>query len=353
MTPTPFLRVIIGIALAGMLAKLPDLLNLEPDYFYQKNWSFIVFPFVAWYFQGLQKASFKTYWPIWLGLIGMAIFANTFPMEKNGDLRMLSAIHIPLLLWTFLAYIYMGGVLGNHKAGMAFIRFNGDLAVMGGILALSGLLFLGVNFALFQLIEVKIEVYVQHYFLVWGLPALPILGTHLVQTKAQLVDKVGPIVARIFTPMLSISLSLFLIGLGFSNKDPFQDRNFLMVFNALLIGVMALVVFSISEIKEGDFRRFQSYAILVLVGISILINGIALAAIVYRLNAYGISPNKLAVLGANALVFLHLLRSLRDLWRFQTGRLTREGLEQGIIDYLPVYALWAGMVGIVFPLLFH
>jgi uncharacterized membrane protein YhdT len=75
---------------------------------------------------------------------------------------------------------------------------------------------------------------------VWALAAMPILSTYLIQNNPELVNKVSPTIAKIFTPIVFITLLVFLITLMYTQKDIYNDRNFLLVFNIVLIGVMQL-----------------------------------------------------------------------------------------------------------------
>jgi len=92
--------------------------------------------------------------------------------------------------------------------------------------------------------------------------------------------------------------------------------------------------------------------LLALAILAIIDNGIALSAIGFRLLEFGVSPNRLAVLGSNALVMAHLVLVTRHLSRFLRGFETVEGIEKGLTSYLPYYAIWAAIVAFLFPLIF-
>ena len=56
---------------------------------------------------------------------------------------------------------------------------------------------------------VSIEKFYTQYILIWGLAAIPIVATYLIQTNIQLINKVSPIIAKIFTPLVFINLIIF------------------------------------------------------------------------------------------------------------------------------------------------
>jgi hypothetical protein len=204
---------------------------------------------------------------------------------------------------------------------------------------------------LFELIDLKIEEFYFHYFGIWGLAAAPILGNYLIQINPQLVKNVSPVIARVFTPLVLAMLTIYLIAVIYTGKDPFNDREFLLIFNALLIGVMAIILFSIAESSKtgGSGQRMMLFA---LSGVTILINGIALSAILFRISEWGITPNRLAVLGGNILMLINLLLVSNRLLKTIRNKFEAETVEKSIASYLPVYVLWALVVTFIFPVLF-
>jgi hypothetical protein len=95
---------------------------------------------------------------------------------------------------------------------------------------------------------------------------------------------------------------------------------------------------------------------MVLTGIAIaaiLVNGIALSAILFRIGEWGITPNRMAVLGGNILILINLfivaLRLLQTLL-YQKPVLV---VEESIARFLPIYAVWTCVVVFLFPLLFQ
>jgi hypothetical protein len=86
--------------------------------------------------------------------------------------------------------------------------------------------------------------------------------------------------------------------------------------------------------------------------VTLIIDLIALAAILFRLTSYGYTPNRLAVLGANLLVFCHLAGILYLYVRFVVKRQSLTSLDQWIVGYLPVYVIWSVFVAVAFPLIF-
>ena len=87
----------------------------------------------------------------------------------------------------------------------------------------------------------------------------------------------------------------------------------------------------------------------VLVVSALLADAVALWAIGARITEFGFSPNRVAALGANVILLVNLAWSAVLYVRFLRGRGSFTDLERWQTDYLPVYAVWAAIVVIVFP----
>jgi hypothetical protein len=125
-----------------------------------------------------------------------------------------------------------------------------------------------------------------------------------------------------------------------------------MVFNALLIGVMALIIFSLSEMTKKGKQAFQLYTLLTLSSITIVINCVALYSIVFRLIAFGFSANRVAVIGADILIFTHLVLVTRKLFFFSKAEARVEEVEETVGMFLPIYFVWVAFIVFFLPLFF-
>jgi hypothetical protein len=280
-------------------------------------------------------------------LLSSIVFINLLP--EGSTTLILTCLHIPMLIWLVVGYLFAGNDSGKR---MEFLRYHGDLVVMTAVIGLAGGLFTGLTLNLFQLIGITIEDFYFRYLVLSILPSVPLFATFLVRQNGSLVSKISPVIARMFTPLVTITLALFLGAIIYTGKDPYNDREFLVVFNGILIGVMALILFSLGEATKANASRVHQYFLFALAVLAIIDNGIALSAIGYRLFEFGITPNRLAVLGSNALVMVHLVLVTRHLSRFLKGVETVEGIEKGLTSYLPYYAIWAAIVSFIFPLIF-
>ncbi len=116
--------------------------------------------------------------------------------------------------------------------------------------------------------------------------------------------------------------------------------------------VLGLLLYSLSArdplAPPGLFDKLQ----LALVVSALAIDVLVLLAITARITGYGTTPNKAAALGENVVLLANLAWSAWLLLRFVGRRTPFSALERWQTGYLPVYAVWAWIVVLVFPPLF-
>ena len=344
--------IIMASMLAGIIAKLPDILSIKEEFFYSRNIGFIVFPFLAAYFVWKNKMPLKKILILAFTIIASCIFINLLPDNNQSDTLILSSIHLPLLLWALLGFAFIAGNLKDYTKRLDFLRYNGDLVVMTALILISGMILTGITIGLFSLIGLDIAKFYFDYFGIFGLAAAPIIGTYITQTNPQLVSKVSPIIAKIFSPLVLVTLVVYLLAIIYSGKDPYNDREFLMLFNALLIGVMAIILFSVAETSRSSKSQAGAFILFLLSSVTVIVNGIAVSAILYRLTTMGITPNRLAVLGSNLLIFSNLLVITYRLFKTIKQKGDIEEVEKSIAVFLPVYCIWTMVVIFIFPFVF-
>jgi hypothetical protein len=340
--------VIVAAVLAGFIAKLPAIFAIDEEFFYPRNIGFIVFPLLSLYFAWRNKLSTGKIAAI-LGvvLVGV-IYINSVP-GKETDTLILSCIHLLLCLWSVLGFAYVGETRNIESRRLGFLKYNGDLVVICALIGISGLIMSGITVGLFSLIGFNIEKFYFQNVAVFGLAAIPVVGTFLTQTNPHLVGKVSPVIAKIFSPLVLVMLVIYLVAMIYSGKDPYNDREFLMIFNALLIGVMAIIFFSVAETPKS---RAEVWVLLLLSVVTIIVNGVALSAIIFRISEMGFTPNRTAVLGANVLILGNLLLVCTQLFGVISRKTDISGVGRVIARYLPVYLIWSIIVTFLFPFIF-
>lgn len=347
------LLVVVLSLMAGLIAKIPAFFGVQEDLFYQRNISFIVLPFLASYFIWKQRLVAKQLVAVGFLFISSILYVNMLPHSYTSDTLVLACIHLPLFLWTVLGYVFTGGAYNSLSKRLDFIKYNGDLLVMSAVTAIAGGLFVGISIGLFGLIGLNIEQLYFKYVVVFGAAAIPIVGTYLVRVNPQLVGKVSPVIAKVFTPLVLVTLVIYLVAILGTGKNPYTDRDFLIVFNLLLVGVMAIVFFSVAETSSDARGKLGTLMLFALTVATAIVNCIALSAILFRISEWGITPNRLAVLGSNLIMLVNLGVVSYKLYQATTRRVEMEAVEGAIVAFLPYYSLWTFIVAFAFPAIFQ
>ena len=179
-----------------------------------------------------------------------------------------------------------------------------------------------------------------------------LLSTYLIQNNPQLVSKISPLIAKLFSPIILVMLIIYLIALIYSGKNPLNDRESLMIFNALLIGVMAIIFFSIADSSKVQKSNPEIVILLLMSIVTTIINGIALSAILLRISEWGVTPNRIAILGSNILILINLLLVTTKLYRviYKKAEIAQVGIVMA--KYLPIYVIWTIIITFLFPIIF-
>jgi hypothetical protein len=349
------LILIAACIISGFLIKIPALfnVNLHDFLFYEKNAGTIVFLgltiYTIWTDRIFDRK--KLIITILIFLIPI-IYINLLPSNIKSDSINLACIHLVLLMWCAYGFVFIGFDLKDKSKRIEYIRHNGDLAIMGALILIAGGILTGTTIGLFNAINIHIEKFYMDNVVMVGLVSAPIVTKYIIENYITLTNKIAPIIAGIFSPLVLITLIIYLIAIAVSGKDPYNDRDFLLIFNIMLLGVMGIIVFSISETSAKKKQKINEMLLFILSIITLIIDIIALSAIFYRLREYGISPNKLAVMGSNILILVNIVLIMIDLNKINFRRADISKVELTISKYLPVYIIWLLIVVFGFPVLF-
>ncbi|MCF0050491.1 hypothetical protein LXM25_10505 [Dyadobacter sp. LJ53] len=344
--------VIIASLIAGLIAKIPAMFGINEEFFYSRNIGFIVFPALMAFFVWKNNMHKGNVIVLAGATLAGLVYINLLPDVNTSDTLVLACIHLALFLWSLLGFAFVGDRSNVSEKRLGFLKYNGDLVVMTGLILIAGGILTAITINLFLLIGIKIDEFYFQNIGVFGLAAAPIVGTYLTQTNPQLVGKVSPVIARIFSPLVLVMLLVYLVAMVYSGKDPYNDREFLLIFNALLVGVMAIIFFSVAETSGSHKSRAEVWVIFLLSVATIVVNGIALSAILFRISEWGITPNRAAVLGGNVLILINLLLVAVQIYKAITRKKDIMEVGKTIGSYLPVYFIWTIIVAFIFPLIF-
>ncbi len=354
-TLTELITVFVFCMIIVFLIKIPSIFNLSypEDIFYMRNTAIIVFfgltLYTVWFnrIKDIKKLIMTA-----MAFLIAAIYINLLPSDSQGAAVILAYIHLPFLMWFIYGIVFTGYEFRNLDKRIDFIRFNGDLVIFYALIAIAGGLLTAITVGLFDSIGLDIEKFYGENIIITGAAAAPVVAAFLIEKFPALVSRTAPLIATIFSPLVLITLIVFLVTILVTGKDPYNDRDFLLVFNIMLLGVMAIIIFSVSETSVIKNQKFNAIILFVLSTVTIIIDLIALSAIFYRLGEYGLTPNRLAVLVSNILVLINLVLIMAGLFRINFKKKDFTIVEKTVSKFLPVYLAWILIVIFAFPAIF-
>ncbi|MHB1342064.1 MAG: permease prefix domain 1-containing protein [Coriobacteriia bacterium] len=348
--------VAFGLAVAAaVLVKVPALFGLDMDddaAFYAHNLSLFVLPLLTGYFVWKRRVSVSTVRWLAAAFVAAGVFANVYPFASGGSTGVLTALHLPIALWVVVGIAYAGGRWNQVDGRMDFIRFSGELFIYYVLIALGGGVLIAFMAMIFQAIGIDLETFLSSWLLPCGAVGAVIVASWLVEAKQSVIENMAPVLTRLFTPLFAAVLVMFLGAMVWTGNAIDIEREVLIAFDLLLVIVLGLLLYSVSArdplTPPGLFDVLQ----VVLVISALLADAVALWAIAARITEFGFTPNRVAALGENVILLINLAWSAVLYVRFMSRRGSFADLERWQTNYVPVYALWAAAVVMVFPPLF-
>ena len=344
-------RIAVLLALAAAAAvKVPELFGWSDGdrTFDLRNLSLLVLPFVAGYLAWKRRLAPRQWIVLGGGFALASVAINTYPFAARSDTLQLAALHLPVALWLLVGLAHAGAAWSQAQQRMDFVRFSGELFIYFVLFALGGGVLMLVTMALFKAVGIDAERLVE-WIVPSGAAGALVIAAWMVESRQGLVENLAPMLTHVFAPLFTVALLVFLATLAWTGHG--IDRNALIAFDVLLAVVLGLLLYSISarppDLPPGAFDGL----LLTLVTSALVADGIALAAMLTRISDFGFTPNRIAVLGFNAILLVNLAWSAVLYFRFLRGG-PFQPLERWQMAYLPMYLAWAAVVVLVFPPLF-
>ncbi|MBE7147544.1 DUF4153 domain-containing protein [Bacillus mycoides] len=347
-----------GFLFMGILAILAGLSTRVIFHFVEQgaiapiNLAFGVIPFIAAYFVYNNTLKKSIIYSLAALFLISGFYLNMLPLTYKDSI-ILAYLHLPIFLWVLVGLAFTGNEYSKGSKRLAYIKFNLEYCILYASMAVSGMVLAALTMQLFRFVDLNIEEFYFSNVILFGAAALAIVAAYLASMNLKLAKNITPYISKIFSPLVLITLLIYLITVIWVGKNPFLDRNFLMAFNGILLGVLAVTIFSIVESDSDERKNISDYINFALIVLALIIDTVALSAIVFRLSSYGITPNRLAVLGVNILIWANLIWIMFSYMRFLQNKSGPTAIQDAVTKYLPIYGLWAAFVIFTFPIMFN
>jgi hypothetical protein len=257
-------------------------------------------------------------------------------------------MHLPV----FLAAIAFGVLARDMAAGRAeFVALVAEIAIFSLAILFGGALLTALTINVFSLIRLDISKFYFKNVVVSGSAAAPVIAAGLERARSRRGERLGPALARIFSPLALATLLAYAIAIVGTRRNPYEDRESLAVLYAMLLATAVLVTLMVLQNGAPAPRRVLVLACAI-ASLSVAVDGLALSAIVYRFASFGVSPNRLAVLGGNLLLFGYLCGLAFSLARATSTSGDPDMPLRWIARNIPFFGIWSALWVFVFPAVF-
>jgi len=275
----------------------------------------------------------------------------------------LMVIHLPLLAWagvgTFLLFEQR-----DPLNRFAFLIKSLEILIVGGLFIIAGGLFTAITFGLFEALDVTPPDAVMRLFFAGGLGLVTVVAVAVIynptmppaeQSFDEGISKLVSMIVRLLLPLTLLVGLVYLVFIVFNFQAPFDNRDVLIIYNAMLFAIVALLVaatpISLTGISPG-LARWLRLGIISVAALALLVSLYALVAILYRTSIDRLTPNRLAFIGWNiinsGLLILLLFFQLRSKGNGQW----LHGLYRTFSIGTVAYVVWIVVVILSIPWLF-
>jgi hypothetical protein len=338
----------VAIQVARLTAGFPD----EEPTWLARNATLFVLPCLAAYFARRRQLD-PRHWVLMAAPFALAaLVVNLYPWGAESDTEALVVLSLPVTLWFVVAYPYMGGTIRSHERRMDFVRFTGEWFIYYVLIALGGGVLMGLIAGIFEPTGVDVE-RIAAWVLPSGAAGAVIVAAWLVESKQRVVENMAPVLTMLFTPLFAVMLSCAAVVYAVTGFGDAFDRELLSVFDALLVVVLALVLYGMSARDPfTSSPEWMDGIQLVAVVSALVLDLMVLGTMIARIGDVGFTPNRTAALGLNLVLLVNLAWAAWLAARFLARRSRFHQLERWQTTYLPVFALWAATVVVILPPLF-
>ena len=274
----------------------------------------------------------------------------------------LMAMHLPLLAWAGVG----GFLIAKHRDPgnrFAFLIKSLEVFIMGGLFVIAGGLFTGITIALFQALQVEFPELVMRLFIAGGGGLIPVVATAVIynataapagQSFDEGLSKLVALLMRVLLPLTLLVLVVYLAFIPFNFRQPFDNRDVLIIYNGMLFAVIALLA-GATPVSLADLSprvaRWLRLGIIAVAALALVVSLYALAAIVYRTAMDRLTPNRLAFIGWNVVnIGLLVLILFRQAQAKDDGWL--HALQRAFSAGTVAYAAWTLTMILALPWLF-
>ena len=235
------------------------------------------------------------YWIGWSPLIGLAVFAylliasgdsnrrSTYGLGacllllaalisgltawgRTDDIAILTAIHLPFVVWIAFGWAVTKTDEGGDQF-FAYLLKSVETVVAAGLYLIAGAIFFRLTIGIFSVLGVPVPKAAIESLVAFGLGVVPLLAlasvydpqsTPLAQSWSRGLARIVRILPRLMLPAaIGILLIYILWFVPTRFWQPFEDRSALIVYNATIVAIIAVMSTSVTGLDETTDNRYD------------------------------------------------------------------------------------------------
>ena len=269
-----------------------------------------------------------------------------------------------IIFFIILALSYNGFQVLNSKTISEFFTFSADILIFAGLIAgivstVFGIFAAIVIFLIKDIIS-SLDEKIIFKLILLSISFLSSIFPFLVYTVyRKMKTNISIYLSRILMPFSLLFIFILLILLLMPDIRPYDNRVSFILYNIMLAVIVLNIFFVRIDYKSSIFTK-ALYIVLPI--IAIIFDILVLTSSLYRLIEYGISPNKIVLVGTNLIMLGNLIfitffniKSILIIFK-KTDNIPN--IKEIIIGdtksslYIYVYAAWAFIVCFIIPIFY-
>lgn len=285
-------------------------------------------------------------------------------MELYSQFYYIKYIFSVIIFFIIIALSYNGFQVLNSKTISEFFTFSADISIFAalitGVVSTVFGIFIAIVLYLIQDIIQSLDEKVIIKLILLSISFLSSIFPFLVYiVYKKMKTNISIYLSRILMPFSLLFIFILLILLLMPDIRPYDNRVTFILYNIMLAVIVLNMFFVRADYKSSIFTK-ALYIVLPIV--AILFDILVLTSSLYRLAEYGITPNKITLVGTNLvmlgnLVFITFFNIKSILNIFKNNEDIKDIKNITIGDtknvlYIYVYAAWAFIVCFIMPLFY-
>lgn len=276
-----------------------------------------------------QRAQARSFGAAAVVVLLLAAFAGVVAGGRTDDVAVLIALHLPFCAWATVGIALCLGHSNPARQGYAYLVKSAETLITGLIYLAAGAVFLALTGSIFAVLGIELPergALTAAAWMIGAVPVLALVSVYDVSTSPAAQDwtegltRILRLLTRFFLPLTLVVLVVYVLWFIPSYfMQAFEERDVLIVYNATILAILVLLTIVVSGPAEGRPARhwLLRYGVVLLGGLTLVLNVYALAAVIARTLEGGGTPNRCAVLGWNVTTLLMMTVVGIQLWRRQ------------------------------------